>query len=548
MSCSIKKLPDLLINQIAAGEVVENPTSCIKELVENSIDAGSTHIDIFIKSGGFLSIQIIDNGSGISEDDVEIAFERHTTSKIRQLEDLDLHQKMGFRGEALASIASCSKVILKTSTQDGSGIVLHLDAGRIISKEKSSLKKGTSIEIQDLFFNTPARKKFQKTVSSSTQDIQKTILSLIFAHPKVSFRLKSDQTFLIDAQIDHSLDLKKAFRKRIYDHFSHVNVDKGMFLDMQDPIVSVFGFLAPFDAHTNTRKNQHFVVNSRPVDALSLSFTLQEALKTFLPEKRFFQGVFHIDIDPKWIDINIHPQKKEIRFQEEGYIRDVLRRLVAPKIQLPQISKLIEAPPSYKYDFSLPKEVATQQNIIPQNSFRYIKTLGYYPPYLLIDSNEIDFMDVKKGLVFFDVKKALCDLKLNQFKASKAPFGSQNLLIPHNLKLNNQEKQHLQLLKTSLKLLGFEVEDDLILAHPQELDSLDAGKLVQELVRLSIQGLSFEELLPHFFDTFYKHKRIDFEEAQKTLSSYAEKKIHPDSNLICVLSESKIKELFYERS
>lgn len=229
MSHTITKLPDLLINQIAAGEVVENPCSCIKELVENSIDAGADFIEIAIKSGGFVSILIVDNGHGIKESDVVLAFERHTTSKIQKLEDLLVHEKMGFRGEALASIASCSKVRIKTATEDGQGIICQLEGGVKTNLQKACLKKGTSIEIKELFYNTPARKKFQKSAAISTNEIQKLITFLILAHPKISFRLKSDQQILIDAPIDQNLDFKTAFKKRVFEVFKDIKVGMAPF-------------------------------------------------------------------------------------------------------------------------------------------------------------------------------------------------------------------------------------------------------------------------------------------------------------------------------
>lgn len=545
MTASISKLPDLLINQIAAGEVVENPASCIKELVENSIDAGSTFIEIAIKSGGFVSIQIVDNGHGIKQDDVLLAFERHTTSKLHKLEDLLTHEKMGFRGEALASIASCSKVTLKTATQDGLGVVCELEGGIATSFQNTALKKGTSIEIRELFYNTPARKKFQKSAASSSSEIEKLVTTLILAHPKISFRFKSDHQIVIDAPIDPSLDFKKAFQKRIYDIFSDFDVDKGLFLDISDPLCSITGYLAPFDAHYHSRKNQFFIVNQRPVEALHLSYALSEALRTYLPEKRFFQGVFHLNIDPKWVDINIHPQKKEVKFAEEAYIKDLLKRLVTPK--MPNLPKFNEHAPSsfnYAYDFSISKPQLPKEEpaFIPTYDFK--KVIGYYPPYLLISSYELEELFTKSGLVLFHVKKAHETLTIQDFFQQKQPLASQGLLICESLNLTMSNKAKAIAQKTRYLSFGFDINDSAQLtAHPAEL-SLEASKKLF-CASLDQLHLNHDEFAMYMLENICQAKTFSFEEAQKILNKVLQS---PKMPLACfaLVTDAKLSEIFYE--
>ena len=539
MNAPILKLPDLLINQIAAGEVVENPASAIKELVENSLDAGASQIDVVIKSGGFLSFSITDNGHGLREEEILKAFERHTTSKLKALSDFESHQKMGFRGEALASIAACSKIILKTAMEEGYGHLCELHGGVCISQQSVSMKKGTSIEVKELFYNTPARKKFQKTTTSSIAEIQKLIFSLILAHPQVSFSLKSDQSVLIEASIEKGLDMKKAFKKRIYSLFPDFNIEKGRFLELNDPIVSIMGYLAPFEKHSPHRRGQYFIVNHRPIESIALSSAIGEALKTFLPENRFFQGVFHLNIDPKWIDINIHPQKKQIRFAEEDYVKNLLKTLVNPELsssiyQVPQT-----AIPIFNYEITKKLEMDTQLPLSYPQISSYYKTVGYYPPYLLIDSEEIKQISESKGLVLFDVPQAAKMMKKKDFLAGGLAVESQGLLIPHPVKIEAQNRG-------SIAKWGFIIDEaGQLLSHPLDLNLDLSIEVCQTLNGLLLEGTSFEKMCDYYFDRVYHNKRFDHQGALKILGLCLQDLVSYRSACFCILSDKKLKELFY---
>ena len=194
----ISVLPENIINQIAAGEVVENPSSIVKELMENSIDAGASKIDIIINKGGHELIHIIDNGCGMSKDDLRLAFSRHATSKLSSVEDLLKISTLGFRGEALPSIASVSRLEIKSSIDDQSGNILEIEAGEIKNDEKVACNKGTEIKVKNLFYNTPARKKFLKTPSQELRRITKTVKRFVLSNPDVSFRYQSDEKIVYD--------------------------------------------------------------------------------------------------------------------------------------------------------------------------------------------------------------------------------------------------------------------------------------------------------------------------------------------------------------
>jgi len=541
----IKKLPDQLINQIAAGEVVENPASVIKELVENSLDAGASRIEVHIKAGGYQLIEVIDNGHGIEEGEALLAFERHTTSKLQTLEDLEQHQKMGFRGEALASIASCSKVILKTATQEGEGLCIELLGGVLQNQAYLSLKKGTSIAISDLFFNTPARKKFQKSTTASLVEIEKELFALMLAHPQVSFIFKADKQTRLEVYSDKQLSFETALRKRIYALLADIPVEKGKFLYLEDPLLTIHGYLAPLDYHHAHRKNQFFIVNHRPVEAFSLKMALNEALRTFLPEKRFCSGVFHLQINPKWIDINIHPQKKEVRFAEEGYVKSQIGRLVTPKLS--HIETSFKAPTSFSaYTLNeIPKQTAPKQEVAFNPPF-WIKTIGYFTPYLLIDSREIPALSGQKGLVLFDAKTALKHRALEDFIEKTVARPSQGLLIPYPL-LSFAPNHAISFHKPLWKQLGFEINtSDELIAHPPEIECEEAKRILSELIQKALEGAKEPELIAHFFNKLFEHIRPNFEDVLRSLGSLFQKPWADIAPYFSCISDEHLKELFYE--
>jgi DNA mismatch repair ATPase MutL len=282
------------------------------------------------------------------------------------------------------------------------------------------------------------------------------------------------------------------------------------------------------------------------VDAPSLSYAISDALKTYLPEKRFFQGVFHIDIDPKWIDINVHPQKKEIKFQEESYIRDVLRRLVTPANKEPVSFQKLEPVPLFNYEFKKPLSAEPLDlQIAPR--FSYIKTIGYYPPYLLIDSEELDDPQFKKGLVFFDVKSAYTKKHTSLFLDNQLTLCSQGLLIAHPLKLAEADKKLLKNHQKFFDSLGINLnsENELV-AHPQDLDIFSTIELIHIAITQLQKGLSEAQISLLIFEFISKYKRIDLEQAYRLLAHFTRDKIK-DDHLFCVVSETKLKQLFYDK-
>ena len=308
-------LDDLTINQIAAGEVIERPASVVKELVENSIDAGAKNITVEIKNGGISYIRITDDGSGIMPDDMEIAFERHATSKIRKADDLDTVKSMGFRGEALASIAAIAKVEMVSRTeQNDIGYKIELQGGDIIDEHEEGCPKGTSITVKELFYNTPVRYKFLKKDFTETGYIEDAITRIALANPSVSIKLISMGKISIQTTGSGKLEdvIYNIFGKEIAQNLLPVDYE---YEDMK--VTGVIG--KPSIARSN-RSNQLFFVNKRFIKDKTLTSAAEQGFKGLLTIGKHAFLVLNIEMDPKKVDVNVHPTKLEVRFQEEGKV------------------------------------------------------------------------------------------------------------------------------------------------------------------------------------------------------------------------------------
>lgn len=308
----IHVLPEQIANKIAAGEVVERPASVVKELIENSLDAGADQIEVEFKSGGRSKIVVRDNGKGMSHEDAALSFQRHATSKIKDLEDIYAIQTMGFRGEALPSIASIAHVELLTSVKKASsGTRLKIEAGKVQVHEAAPPEEGTRITVSNLFFNTPARRKFLKTDKTETKQIVQTVMLAALAHEKIGFRLKEENRVVFDVPKQSSLKerigilLGKEFEKEMVP------------LQMEKKGVKITGLTGKPTLNRANRLSQFFFVNQRPIQSRNLSFALYRGYDALLMTQRYPVGVIFIQIDPSLIDVNIHPTKKEVRFHDE---------------------------------------------------------------------------------------------------------------------------------------------------------------------------------------------------------------------------------------
>ena len=312
---NIVLLDDLTINKIAAGEVIERPASVVKELMENSIDAGATSVTAEIKNGGITYIRITDNGKGFLPDDMEIAFERHATSKIRSAKDLEIVKSMGFRGEALASIAAIAHVELTSRTADSElGYKIIVEGGKIISKEVVGCPKGTTIIVENLFFNTPVRYKFLKKDFTETGYIEDTVTRIALVNPNIAVKLINLGKNIIQTTGNGNIKdvVYSVYGKDVAENIINVNYQ---YEDM-----SISGCIGKPSIARSNRANQLFFVNNRFVKDKTLTSAAEQAFKGMITVGKYGFLILNLDIDPHKIDVNVHPAKLEIRFQEENKI------------------------------------------------------------------------------------------------------------------------------------------------------------------------------------------------------------------------------------
>lgn len=314
----IIQLSNELSNQIAAGEVVERPASVVKELVENAIDANSKHIRIDIEEGGLSLIRILDDGDGLEEEDVETAFHRHATSKIRDTSDLFRIATLGFRGEALPSIASVSKLTLKTSDGKGKGHEITLEGGRITGKGSAASRKGTEIIVSDLFYNTPARLKYLRTIHTELGHISDVINRMALAHPEVAFILTHNGKNLLKTAGNGDL-------LRVITSIYGSSVGKMMLpIEGESLDFTIKGYIAKPEVYRSNRSYMSTIINGRYIRNYSLMRAIQEGYHTLLPIGKHPIVVLHVEMDPILIDVNVHPAKLEVRLSKEQPLQELV--------------------------------------------------------------------------------------------------------------------------------------------------------------------------------------------------------------------------------
>ena len=331
----IHQLPPEVIGQIAAGEVVEKPAAAIKELVENSMDAGATAITVDIREGGIASFRVADNGSGIQPSDIRLAFARHATSKIRTAEDLYGVQSLGFRGEALASIAAVSKVTCQTRARGQEmGVMVRNEGGEIVDIQDSACPEGTTFTVKELFYNAPVRRKFLKKPAAETAAVSELMARLILSHPAVSFRFMADGKLVYFSAGDGKLDSAV---------LSVYGTDTLKLLTKIEGTmngVSLSGVVGVGDAARGNRAHEHFFLNGRAMKSPLLSLAVENACRQRVTIGRFPMCVLHLTMPYENADVNVHPNKWEVRFQNEAAVRQAVETIVYEALE-----KTNEAPP-----------------------------------------------------------------------------------------------------------------------------------------------------------------------------------------------------------
>jgi DNA mismatch repair protein MutL len=310
----IQLLPDNIANQIAAGEVIQRPASAVKELLENAVDAGATDIRLFIQDAGKSLIQVVDNGKGMSETDARMAFERHATSKIRSIDDLFHIKTMGFRGEALASIAAVAQVELKTRRlEDEAGTGIEIENSRVTRQEPVAMQAGTSIAMKNLFFNVPARRNFLKSNQAETRHIIEEFTRVALAFPSIFFSLSSNGQEVLHLE-------KGSLKQRIVQVLGGSYASKLVSVQENTDYLNVYGFVGKPETAKKTRGDQYFFVNSRFIRSAYLNHAVVSAFTDIIPRDSFPLYALFIDLDPVQVDVNVHPTKQEIKFDDEKIV------------------------------------------------------------------------------------------------------------------------------------------------------------------------------------------------------------------------------------
>jgi DNA mismatch repair protein MutL len=314
MPDKILLLPDNIANQIAAGEVIQRPASAVKELMENAVDAGATEIKLIIQDAGKALIQVIDNGSGMSETDARMCFERHATSKIRNIDDLFHIKTMGFRGEALASIAAVAQVELKSKRpEDETGIYIEVENSAVKKQEPIAFANGTSIAMKNLFFNVPARRNFLKSNPAELRHIVDEFTRVALAFPHVFFSLTSNgqQVFHLEAG---------SLKQRIIQLLGNPYNAKLVTVKEETDYMNIYGFVGKPETARKTRGDQYFFVNNRFIKSAYLNHAVMNAYQEMIATDSFPAYVLFIDLDPAQVDVNVHPTKQEIKFEDEKIV------------------------------------------------------------------------------------------------------------------------------------------------------------------------------------------------------------------------------------
>ncbi len=498
MSDIIKLLPDSVANQIAAGEVIQRPASAVKELLENAVDAGASGVELFIKEAGKTLIQVIDNGCGMSAMDARMSFERHATSKIKKAEDLFAIRTMGFRGEALASIAAIAQVEMKSRPlEDELGTCLVIEGSQVKSQEPCPCKPGTSIAVKNLFFNVPARRNFLKSYTVETRHIIEEFTRVALVNPDIAFSMTHNGKPVFRLP-------KSSPKARIVNIFGNNYNERLLPVKQKTSRIDISGFIIKPEFARKTRGEQYFFVNGRFIKHPYLHHAVENAFSDLLPANSYASYFINIGIDPADIDINIHPTKTEVNFQDARYVYAVLQAAVKQSVGKHSLTPAIdfEKDPAIDAMFGNPSgevkqpEIKINPDYNPFSNAEQGQKHGFMPQapkgdkhweklynpedndapmqqfaadYQEQESHKIDdnkffqvhhryiITNVRSGLMIIDQQKAheriLYEKFLKEMENKQAV--SQQQLFPVTLQFPPADAEIIRSLKEPLALLGF---------------------------------------------------------------------------------------------
>lgn len=544
MSDIIHLLPDSVANQIAAGEVIQRPASAVKELMDNAIDAGATSIKVILKEAGKSWIQVVDNGCGMSETDARMSFERHATSKIRKAEDLFSIRTMGFRGEAMASVAAVAQVELKTKrVEDETGTLIEIEGSEIRKQELCSTGNGTSITIKNLFFNIPARRNFLKSNSVELRHIIDEFQRQALSHPDVFYSLHNDGNELFHLPASH-------LKQRIVNLFGANYQERLVPVEESTDMLSVRGFIGKPEHAKRTRGEQFFFVNSRYIKDAYLNHAVMNAFDELLPSDSFPFYILFIEIDPAKIDVNVHPTKTEIKFDDEKILYAVIRATVkrslgrysvSPTIDFdtessfrnleplkpgseiriptitvnPDFNPFKDEPKYQKHTSAYPKdstrgweqlyEIAQKReeeqfSLIPDAPGETEEQVPQEKSVFQVH-NRFIITTIKSGMMVIDQQAAHERILYECFleKLERSQGASQQSLFPQNIELNTTDFELAKELMDDLKAMGFDLREFgknslAVYGIPAEIESGNESALLHGLLENYKQNLGSMKL------------------------------------------------------
>ncbi|MBL7883149.1 MAG: DNA mismatch repair endonuclease MutL [Bacteroidia bacterium] len=542
MADIIQLLPDSVANQIAAGEVVQRPASAVKELMENALDAGAKSIKLIVKDAGKTLIQVIDNGCGMSETDARMSFERHATSKIRKADDLFAIRTMGFRGEALASIAAIAQVELKTKRiGDELGVRIEIEGSELKAQEVCSTPEGTSFSIKNLFYNVPARRNFLKTDSVELRHIIDEFQRVAIPNPEIEFTFHHNNTEIFNLPAGN-------LKQRLMGVFGNSYNSRLVPVEENTDIVKIKGFVIKPEFSKRTRGEQFFFLNKRFIKNSYLHHAVQSAFEQLLPSDSFASYFLMLDVNPKTIDINIHPTKTEVKFEDEkaiyAFLRSTIKKSlgqfnIAPSLDFDQEAHLYNMPlkpvdgiikqPTIKVDptynpfktenfskekelsnranwekmytrhannqleFEIKKEETEQQSI----SADWDGDLHESAPKITYQlHNKYILSHIKTGFMVIDQQGAheriLYERVMESFEKNKS--ASQQELFPKTIELNTADFTLVKELQTEINAIGFDISEfgkNTFVIHgiPADTSDCDSVTLLEGLIERYKQNL-----------------------------------------------------------
>ena len=474
---AIQCMPLSLANKIAAGEVVQRPASAVKELVENAIDAGATKIEVSIKGAGSGLIQVRDNGSGMGPEDAELCFQRHATSKVSSAEDLEDIRTLGFRGEALAAISAVAQVSLRTRREgDEHGTAVRIDGGRIVSTEPCAVPKGTSVEVRNLFYNVPARRNFLKAPRTEFMHLAESVQSLAIANPSVHFVFESEGQTLWQYPSAESESFMESLQKRLEMVLGMDQARQLVPIEERTGYFNIAGYIGRPEHARKTRRGQFLYMNGRSIRNASISHAVTSAYFMLSEERLHASFVLFLTIPPKYVDVNVHPAKAEVRLDDAqgvyNFVQTVVRQALASADLIPQYSAGL---PEVHMDskstgpWSAPQIPGQlKEAYAAQTAIRYTPEQSPVPPggsaeempLLWQLHDEFVMTHLRKSLMILDQHSAHERILYERAREDlRTGVGlCQQLLFPVYITLDRSDYDLLQSLKSHVKALGFNVK------------------------------------------------------------------------------------------